>query len=415
MGCYRPHARRTRQAPLLTLPPQDWARTPGAQRMLDSLDAAAGETRLVGGAVRDALLGMPTLDIDLATRLLPDEVLARAGSAGLKAIPTGIDHGTITIVADGRPFEVTTLRRDIETDGRRAKVSFTRDWAEDAARRDFTLNALYADIVTGAIADFFGGVEDLKAGRVRFIGDPETRIREDHLRILRFFRFHARFGHGPPDAAGLRACAARANDLMALSRERVRDELLKLLALPDPAPAAATMLEHGILKPVIPEAADLPAMARLVAREREAGVLPDALRRLSALLPADAGTLDSIGHRLRLSTAERKRLAATAGRTQALPADLRTLAYWKGTATATDLWLLGDSPPDQLARLAGWTRPKLPVSGGDLIAAGMAPGPAVAARLRAIEARWVESGFALAGDALLADPSNATGESKATA
>ena len=388
----------------MKLPAQAWVDGPEAARLLAALEASSGETRMVGGAVRDALLGQRTGDIDLATRFVPADIMERTKAAGLRAIPTGIAHGTITVLADGHPFEVTTLRRDVSTDGRRATVAFTRDWQEDAARRDFTMNALYADPLTGAVFDPVGGLPDLAAGSVRFIGDPLQRIAEDHLRILRFFRFHARFGRDTPDPAAIAACAARANDLMALSRERVRDELLKLLAAPDPVPTVRLMRAHGIFAPILPEAADVDALERLVAHEAEAAVPACGLRRLAALLPPDAALLDSVGHRLRLSTAERKRLAATASRASALPTDIRQLAYWEGAETAADLWLLAGHDPVALQALIGWTRPKPPLSGGDLIAAGMTPGPAVATRLRAIERHWVESGFALSADQLLGTP-----------
>ena len=230
-----------------------WRRRRGMASLLKALGADEGLTRYVGGAVRDELLSLPVNDVDLATELAPDEVVRRLEAAKIRAVPTGIDHGTITAVSSGQPVEVTTLRRDVSTDGRRATVAFTDDWKEDAARRDFTINALFADPNTGEIFDYFDGIEDLKARRVRFIGDPFQRIAEDHLRILRFFRFHARFGAGEPDAAALDACTARANDLMALSRERIADELLKLLSVEDPSSTISIMLDRGILRPVLPE------------------------------------------------------------------------------------------------------------------------------------------------------------------
>src|SRR5438445_5524465 len=225
------------------------------KRLLGALGADEGLTRYVGGAVRDDLLGLPVSDIDLATRIAPDEVIRRLEKARIKAVPTGIDHGTVTAVSDGQPVEITTLRRDVSTDGRRATVAFTDDWQEDAARRDFTINALSADPRTGELFDYFGGLADLDQRHIRFIGDPLQRIAEDHLRILRFFRFHARFGQGEPDLAALDACTARANDLMALSRERIADEVLKLLAVADPSATVGIMLDRGILKPVLPEIA----------------------------------------------------------------------------------------------------------------------------------------------------------------
>src|SRR5438270_5546667 len=266
------------------------------RRLLDALGAEEGLTRFVGGAIRDDLLGLPSSDIDLATRIPPDEVIRRLEKARIKAVPTGIDHGTVTAVSDGRPFEIMTLRRDVSTDGRRATVAFTDDWQEDAARRDFTLNALSADPMSGELFDYFNGLADLGQRHVRFIGDPLQRIAEDHLRILRFFRFHARFGSGEPDAQALDACTRRANDLMALSRERIADELMKLLGLPDPAPTVAIMVERDILKPVLPEiiADRLADLRELIGAEAAAAIPPDAVRRLAALLPPSSDVAEAV-------------------------------------------------------------------------------------------------------------------------
>ncbi len=260
----------------LTLDAAKWRKRKGMRRLLDALRADEGLTRYVGGAVRDELLGFPVSDVDLATRIRPEEVVERLEKAKIKVIPTGIDHGTLTAVSDGQVVEITSLRRDVSTDGRRATVAYTDDWKEDAARRDFTINALSADPSTGEIFDYFGGVDDLLERHIRFIGDPLQRIAEDHLRILRFFRFHARFGSGEPDAAALDACTERANDLMALSRERIADELLKLAAMPDPAPTFGIMLQRGILKPVLPEIEPerLCDLEALIAAERDAGIEP---------------------------------------------------------------------------------------------------------------------------------------------
>ncbi len=382
----------------LKLDAAKWRRRRGIKRLLKALGADDGLTRLVGGAVRDELLGLPSTDIDLATRLRPEEVVKRLEAAGIKAVPTGIAHGTVTAVSDGQPVEVTSLRRDVSTDGRRATVAFTDDWQEDAGRRDFTLNALSADPVSGEIFDYFGGLEDLRARRVRFIGDPEARIAEDHLRILRFFRFHARFGSGEPDAPALKACATRANDLMALSRERIADELLKLLGLADPAPTVAVMLEHGILKPVLPEieVPALPQLASLMAAERAANIDADALRRLAALLPPAPLLAEKIAVRLKLSNKARKRLACAASRD--LDTNPRVLAYRVGIECAVDrLLLAGDAAA--AAGLAGWNVPRLPIGGGMLIARGITEGPEVARTLKRIEDRWVEAGFPI-GEAL---------------
>ncbi|HEX8241214.1 MAG TPA: CCA tRNA nucleotidyltransferase [Allosphingosinicella sp.] len=363
--------------------------------LLAALGAGEGETRFVGGCVRDTLLGLPVSDVDLATRLAPTQVMERLARARIKAVPTGLAHGTVTAVVAGKPVEVTTLRRDVATDGRRATIAYTDDWREDAARRDFTINALLADPATLDILDFFGGEADLAERRVRFIGDPLTRIAEDHLRILRFFRFFARFGAGEPDPAALDACAARANDLMALSRERIADELTKLLALPEPVAAVRLMVERGILKPVLPEigADGAGRLERLVRREKEAGVAPNALRRLAALLPAEPDLAAAVAARLRLSNRAAKRLVSAAARDPGDPRTPQVLAYATGADEAVDRILLGDGDPGATAALAGWQRPRLRVGGGDLIAMGLAAGPVVARTLQAIEREWAEAGF----------------------
>jgi poly(A) polymerase len=373
-----------------------WRKTRGVPRILKAWGSKQGLTRYVGGAVRDDLLGLPVSDIDFATRLRPEEVIERLEAAHIKAVPTGIEHGTITAVADGQPAEVTTLRADVATDGRRATVAFTDDWMADASRRDFTINALYADPEDGEVHDYFGGLDDLKAGRVRFIGDPLTRIAEDHLRILRFFRFHARFGKGEPDAAALDACVARANDLMALSRERIADELLKLLALAEPATTVALMIARGILEPVLPEIVGAKRLAALIAAEAEAGFAPDPVRRLSALLPADPETAETIAARLKLSNKARKRIASAADGD--LSANRQALAYWVGAESAQDRLLLAGRT-DDAAALSDWPVPRLPVTGGQLIKRGVPQGPLVAKTLQAIERAWVAAGFP-SGEAL---------------
>ncbi|MES2120157.1 MAG: CCA tRNA nucleotidyltransferase [Pseudomonadota bacterium] len=376
----------------LTIDAAKWRRRRGTARLLDALGAGEGLTRYVGGAVRDKLLGLPMSDVDLATKLKPDEVVQRLEAAGIKAVPTGIDHGTITAVSAGHPFEITTLRRDVSTDGRRATVAFTDDWKEDAARRDFTINALSADPVSGEIFDYFGGLKDLEGRHIRFIGDPLKRIAEDHLRILRFFRFHARFGQGQPDTAALDACTARANDLMALSRERIADELIKLLGMPDPAPTVAIMLERAILAPVLPEItperlADLEA---LIAAEKKAKAQPEALRRLAALLPRDARAAEDIAVRLRLSNKAKKRLGCAAGSDSS--ASPQALAYRLGVECAVDRLLLAGRVAEA-AEIADWHAPRLPISGGGLIELGLPEGAIVARTLKQIEKRWIEAGF----------------------
>ena len=367
-----------------------WRARRGITRILDALGAGEGLTRYVGGAVRDELLDIPVNDIDFATRLRPDEVVARLEKARIKAVPTGIAHGTITAVADGQPAEITTLRADVSTDGRRATVEFSDDWAADAARRDFTINALYADPTSGEIFDYFGGLDDLKSRRVRFIGDPLQRIAEDHLRILRFFRFHARYGRGAPDPAAVDACAARANDLMALSRERIADETVKILGLPDPVATVALMVDRGIFAPVLPEITDATRLATLIEDEAAAAIPADPIRRLAALLPRDPSTGDKVAARLRLSKKARKRLAAAADPDCAM--NSHALAYWHGTETAIDRLLLARRPADAAA-LLDWPVPRLPISGGALVKRGMPEGPAVAATLKTIDRKWVEAGF----------------------
>jgi poly(A) polymerase len=317
----------------------------------------------------------------------------RKSSAGCRPpasrrCPTGIAHGTITAVADGTVVEVTTLRRDVTTDGRHAEVAFTDDWQADAARRDFTMNALYADMGDHRLHDYFGGIADLRAGRVRFIGDPLRRIAEDHLRILRFFRFLARFGD-TPDAEGLAACVARANDMMALSRERIADELLKLLVARDAVGVLRLMVDNAIWQPVLPEldGAAVDRLAALVAAEAAAGLAPDPIRRLAALL--NTGNAEGVTARLKLSNAQRKRVAVALGDAADHPL---ALGYRLGVESAVDrLLLTGD--PAAAAKVAGWTRPSLPLTGGALVERGLARGPDVARALRQVEDRWIAEGF----------------------
>jgi poly(A) polymerase len=380
---------------MTTLPDAPWRHRAGMDRLLAALDAKGGATRFVGGCVRDALLGLEQSDVDLATRLTPDEVMKRLEAAHIKAVPTGIAHGTITAVASGTPVEVTTLRRDVSTDGRRATVAFTDDWTEDAARRDFTINALSADPLTGEVFDYFGGLADLADRSVRFIGDPLQRIAEDHLRILRFFRFHARFGAGEPDPEGLAACAARANDLMALSRERIADELLKLLALPNPTATVRLMIERGIFSPVLPEIESTDFLERLVRREQAAKQAPNAIRRLATLLPPHkAAEADHVASRLRLSRANRGRLLGANGYLGSPP---REAAYYLGKDIAIDQFLNWAATDEEAAAavsdLASWALPKFPITGGAIVARGIEKGPDVARLMTRIETIWVLEGF----------------------
>ncbi len=380
----------------MKLPDAPWRQRPGMDRLLAALDAARGETRFVGGCVRDTLLGLDASDVDLATRIAPDEVIRRLGKARIKAVPTGLAHGTITAVIAGKPVEVTTLRRDVATDGRRATIAYTGDWREDAARRDFTINALSADPASGEVFDYFDGLADLEAGRVRFIGDPLQRIAEDHLRILRFFRFHARFGTGEPDPAGLAACAARANDLMALSRERIADELLKLLALPDPTETVRLMIAHGIFLPVLPEIESADLLERLVRRERAAGVAPNPIRRFAALLPQHKPwDADQVASRLRFSKANRGRLIGA--NLDAYNHPPREAAYYQSSEIAIDQYLIWAETDEEAVAVATdlsqWPRPAFPIKGGAIVARGVEKGPEVATLMLQIEARWVREGF----------------------
>jgi len=368
------------------LPEAAWTRRADLARLVAAL--GAGNARYVGGAVRDTLLGLAVKDVDMATPLAPEVVMERLAAAGIRTVPTGIDHGTVTAILPDGPVEITTLRHDVSTDGRRATIAYAQDWQDDAARRDFSINALYADPLSRELFDFFGGLADLDGRRVRFIGDARQRIREDHLRILRYFRFQARFGSEPADAEAESACAELAATLKGLSRERIAMELLNLLALPDPAPTVTRMAELGVLPVILPEA-DATALPRLVAAEADAGAAPDPLRRLAALLPADPAVAEQVGARLRLSTAQRKRLVSAAARTDG-PGDARSLAYRLGREEAIDrLLLTGGS----IAPLAGWDIPRLPLKGGDVVARGVGAGPEVARILRAIEVRWVAEGF----------------------
>ena len=369
----------------LTLPAAEWRQREGLDRLVEVL----GDARFVGGSVRDTLLGIPVSDVDLATATPPERVVEVLKAAQIRAVPTGLAHGTITAVLPSGPVEVTTLRRDVSTDGRRATVAFTDDWREDAARRDFTMNALYAEPLTGAIFDYFGGLADLDARHVRFIGDPLQRIAEDHLRILRFFRFLARFG-GCADPEGLDACTMRAKDLMALSRERIRDEFLKLLVAREAVRVVELMLDRGIFEPVLPEIKAAGHLGYLALREAGAGIAPNPIRRLAALLPQDAAIADQLGARLKLSNAERKRLVTAVSPPDGAP---MPLAYRLGVESAVDQLLLSERPTDEAVELADWQPPRLPLSGGALVGRGLAKGPDVARALRAVEDRWIAEGF----------------------
>ncbi|RWN60766.1 MAG: CCA tRNA nucleotidyltransferase [Mesorhizobium sp.] len=402
----------------------DWLGERHLQRLLAALADGGEEARVAGGAVRNALIGQPVADVDIATTTVPDETIRRAEAAGFKAVPTGIEHGTITIVAGGKPFEVTTLRADIETDGRRAKVLFGRDWKADAERRDFTINALYAE-ADGTIVDLVGGIADIEARRLRFIGDPEARIREDYLRILRFFRFFAWYGDGRPDAEGLKACARLKEGLGQLSVERVWSELKKLLSAPDPSRALLWMRQAGVLTSVLPESEKwgIDAIHALTRAEKDLGWTLDPLLRLEAIVPPDAARMKTLAERLRSSVSDAGRLrqwALTApvgpktteaefakrlyrGDRQGLVDRLRlSLASARARAVEDNDALLEAGGFSRLLAFAGkWKKPDFPLKGADLTRLGASPGPKLGATLKNLENEWIESGFALDRGALL--------------
>ncbi|MBP2151352.1 CCA tRNA nucleotidyltransferase [Xanthobacter flavus] len=380
-----------------------WA-TPGLAPLLAALNGGGEEARVVGGAVRNSLLGLPVTDVDIATTAVPQEVAARASRAGLKAVPTGIEHGTVTVVSGHHGYEVTTLREDVETDGRRAVVRFGRSWEHDAERRDFTLNALYA-AADGTVLDLVGGLADLEARKVRFIGSPEARIREDYLRILRLFRFHAAYGAGAVDGAAFSGAVRLRQGLLSLSHERVRAELLKLLLAPGAAATLATMSDAGLIQPLIGGIADARAFARLVEIEAQwraqgRNVPPDAIRRLAALALRVSDDADRLRGKLRLSNAEARRLALMAGPVPEVGDDAAAQAfiYRTGADAARDRALLaaarGRAGMERIGRLATyWTVPRPPFSADDLMALGLKPGRALGTALRRAEVAWIDAGF----------------------
>jgi poly(A) polymerase len=398
-----------------------WLRRGEVKDLLALFDRDGEEARVVGGAVRNELLQLEVKEIDVATTAVPDEVVRRVEQAGWKAVPTGIEHGTITVVIDGKPFEVTTLRRDVETYGRKAKVAFGRDWQADAARRDFTVNALSAT-ADGTVYDYVGGLADIAERRVRFIGDPAARIAEDYLRILRFFRFHAWYGAGALDTAGLHACIAARAGLETLSRERVRMELLKLLLAPRATPVLAVMAEAGLLGAVlggVPLLASFENVAKAeaameAAMEAATGIAPDAVRRLGALGFLVKEDADRLGERLRLSNVEAQRLGALDHWWRVSPAGgdnaARALLYHVGPQSFVDRVLLAwsrskDGVADRLWReLANlpqrWTAPVFPLKAADFMRRGVAAGPALGAALRLAEQYWIAADFPAGRDAL---------------
>ncbi len=368
------------------LPETAWMTRKGMGALIAAL--GPGNARFVGGAVRDTLLGLDVKDIDVATPLLPEDVIARLKNENIRSVPTGIEHGTVTAILHTGPVEITTLRHDVSTDGRRATVAFSSEWQEDAARRDFTINALYADPVTREISDYFGGLADLAARRVRFIGDARERIREDHLRILRYFRFQARFGSDPADVEAEAACHELAATLKGLSRERIGMEMMNLLGLAAPASTVARMSELGVLQVILPEARP-EALAALIAHERKHGAQPDGLRRLAALLPADPALASQVASRFRLSNAAKKRLVTAAGRAEE-EEEPRALAYRLGREEALDRLLISGS---DISALDHWEIPVFPMKGGEIMARGVKAGPDIARILQSVERRWIAEGF----------------------
>jgi len=383
------------EAPALAIAPPGFLDDPALRAVLQALP----EARLVGGSVRDALAGRTVADVDLATPRQPEAVIAALRAAGLKSAPTGLRHGTVTAISGHRGFEVTTLRRDLETDGRHAVVAYTDDWREDAARRDFTINAM-SMTRAGAVFDYFGGIADLRAGRVRFVGDAARRIAEDYLRVLRFFRFHARYGTGEADPAALAAIAAAVPGLARLSAERVWGELKRILATPDPVPAVWLMHRLGVLPAVLPEGAAPERLARLVAT----GAPAEPLLRLAALRTGEAAAL---AERLKLSGAERERLIGLlAGPVPPTGADdatlRRLLADWPKDMLLGRLWLAGGDPATD-ARLQAMAVPVFALRGRDLRAAGVPPGPDMGERLRSLRQWWLDGGCVADAAALQAE------------
>jgi poly(A) polymerase len=393
----------------------EWLKRPETGRVFGALTASGAETRAVGGAVRDTLLELPVTEIDLATTAVPDQVMTLARKAGLKAVPTGIEHGTVTVIADGVPFEVTTLRRDVETFGRHATIAFTEDWEEDARRRDFTLNALYAGS-DGRVFDPLGGYGDLVAGRVRFIGNAEARIKEDYLRILRFFRFNAYYGKGPFDPEGLQAAVRLRSGLDQLSAERVAAELRRLLVAPQAIRAIDALFDYGLLPGLIGSVPRLERFTRLVAVDETLGFAPNAMVRLAALAIFVHEDAERLAARLRLSNAEQAVLAlgATDPARSRLPDDgaAKRALYRLGpdafAAHVLIAWSDSGAPPDDqgwreaLNLAERWQAPSFPLHGSDIMPLDDIEGPEIGAILRRLEAEWIVAGFALSREELLA-------------
>ncbi|TFF20480.1 CCA tRNA nucleotidyltransferase [Jiella endophytica] len=403
----------------------DWLKAEPLQALLAALSADGQAARVVGGAVRNTLMDRHVTDIDIATTTLPEETIRRAEAIGLKTVPTGIEHGTITVIADHRPYEVTTLRRDIETDGRHAVVTFGRDWQADAERRDFTINALYAD-AKGEVLDLVGGIADIERGNLRFIGEAEQRILEDRLRILRFFRFFAWYGRGRPDADGLRAVTRLRDGLTQLSAERVWNELRRLLVAPDPSRALLWMRQTGALTVALPESErwGIDHIHALVQSEAARGWKPDPLIRLMAIVPPDPARLGELSKRLKLANHERDRLLAFGNEPAPQPDEseraLRARLYFGNRQASEDVLRLAlakaqgkiGSDTDALETVAklsarlqiaeAFSAPEFPLSGEELKQKGFAPGPDLGRELDRLKRIWAEGGFQASVDELLA-------------
>lgn len=416
----------TSGATIRSLAGVDWLTRGPLSRLLHVLDRDGEEARVVGGAVRNALLDIPIHEVDVATTAAPDEVVRRVQAEGYKAVPTGIAHGTVTVVVESHPFEVTTLRQDVETYGRHAKVAFGRDWKADAERRDFTINSLSVSR-DGTVYDYVGGLADLAERRVRFIGDPHKRIAEDYLRILRFFRFHAAYGPGGhPDAEGLVACIAGRDGLDQLSRERVRMETMKLVAAPHAVPTLIAMTDAGLLLRVLGGVSYLASFENMAKTEAAAGFAPDPVRRLGALGVLVAEDAERLWQKLRLFNAEHERLASMAeGWRRVSPRfgepAARALLYRLGPQHFTDHALLGWARSQDSAHDAAWlalstlpqrwSAPAFPLKAAEFIERGVEKGPALGAAMRAAEAAWIVAGFPgdaetlerIAGEAIKSD------------
>jgi poly(A) polymerase len=401
-----------------------WLRDPVLQSIVSMLDRDGEEARIVGGAVRNHLLGHEIVDVDIATTCVPEETIRRAKAAGFRIVPTGIEHGTVIVIADHHGFEVTTLRSDLETDGRRATVAFGRDWKTDATRRDFTVNALYCT-ADGEIVDLVDGLPDIETRTIRFIGDPEERIREDYLRILRFFRFFAAYGDGRPDSSGLLACTRLKDGVTGLSAERIWTEMRKLLCVPDPARALLWMRQSGVLTLVLPESDKwgIDAIPGIIDAEKGFGWEPDPLLRLMSIIPPREDVAHAVAIRWKLSNADRARLEARALAEDIKPGlsegALAKLLYRSRPGAIADRIRLAlaskrakansdASVLDEVANLVRlmrfaetWKRPRFPLTGKDMIAAGFAEGPEMGRVLRDLEERWLENGFKLSRAALL--------------